>query len=432
MALGKDRGRLPDPDDQAVIIGAGRSGIAAARLLAKNRIKTRLLEQNPEALPESLKAGLEQAGIEVITGPHQFEYFSGAAFVIPSPGMPIAKLMEFLDKSEERPEIISELELAYRYLDNEPILAITGTSGKTTTASLAAAMLKKQGYTVFLGGNIGTPLSEYILDSRKADVLVLECSSFQLQGCTTFCPRVAILLNISPNHLDHHKDMAEYADAKARIFRCQDAGDLAILGPGMDQLAAQLPARTLLLSPSDNFNDMQLLGDHNRLNAEAAWQAARFFGVSRENARLAAAAFSPLPHRLENVGTFNGITYINDSKCTTVAALKVALEAFDKPVKLLAGGKFKGGDLKALVPLLREKVSQVALYGGSREYFEEAWAGAVPLSWHPTLREAVARLRGSSSKDDIILLAPATSSYDQYKDYMERGEDFRAIARGLK
>lgn len=431
MALEKTRGRLPMAGSLAVVVGAGRSGIAAATLLREHGLRARLLEQNPKAVSPEQKARLLENNIELITGPHKSEQFENASLVIPSPGMPLHELTDYLQDS--RAEVISELELAYRFLDNEPILAVTGTSGKTTTASLAAAMLKTQGYTVFLGGNIGTPLSEYVLAKRKADVLVLECSSFQLQGCTTFCPRVAILLNISPNHLDHHKNMAEYAEAKSRIFRCQEAGDLAILGEGLEAFAKDysIPARKLIIKVSDQFSNTKLLGRHNAINAEAAWQAAKFFGVSLANAQKAVANFAPLPHRLENLGYVNGVSYVNDSKCTTVAALKVALEAFDRPVRLLCGGKFKGGDLAGLIPLIREKVAQVALFGGSREYFEQAWNGIVPISWHPTLREAMARLRGSAALGDVILLAPATSSYDQYNNYLERGEDFRSVFNEL-
>lgn len=431
MALEKNRGRLPNTGELAVVVGAGRSGMAAARLLRKKGARVRLLERNSAALDSDKKARLLSEGIEYFTGDHDASQFEFATMVIPSPAMPIHELEALL--GEQRPEVVSELELAWRCLDNEPIFAITGTSGKTTTASLAAAMLKTQGYAVFLGGNIGTPLSEYVLAGRKADVLVLECSSFQLQGCATFCPRVAALLNISPNHLDHHKSMAEYADAKFRIFRCQDEGDLALFGPGLMSLKEKFPvaARKLEIKAGDNFPHRRLLGEHNALNAELAWQGARFFGVSLENARKAVASFAPLPHRLENLGVHGGVTYVNDSKCTTVAALKVALESFSQPVRLLCGGKFKGGDLKSLAPLIGEKVRQVALYGGSKEYFEEAWQGIVPMSWHETLREAVARLRGGAEQGDVILLAPATSSYDQYRDYMERGDDFRRVVSEL-
>lgn len=433
MALEKNRGRVPQKGELVVIVGAGRSGQACAELLASKGVTVRLLERDPEALSQSQQEELRANGIELLLGPHAKSQFAGAVMIVPSPGMPVSALAEYVETHDGAPEILSELELAYRYLDNEPVLAITGTSGKTTTASLAASMLKAQGYLVFLGGNIGTPLSEYLLSGRKADVLVLECSSFQLQGCTTFCPRIAALLNISPNHLDHHRDMAEYAEAKFRIFRCQDESDLAILGPGLEKIAASysIPARKLVLRESSQFDDIKLPGKHNALNAEAAWQAARFFGVSLDNAKKAVAAFAPLPHRLETVGERAGVTYVNDSKCTTVAALKVALEAFDRPVRLLAGGKFKGGDLAALAPLVAEKVREVALFGDSREYFEQAWAGIVPMSWHPTLREAVARLRGGAAMGDVILLAPATSSYDLYKNYMERGDDFRSIVSGL-
>lgn len=429
MALEKTRGRKPIKGERVVVVGAGRSGQAAAMLLAREGARTRLLERSPEALSEERKRELLARGIEVLIGPHEPGQFKGAGMVIPSPGMPLAELEKLLPKDGGAPEILSELELAWRYLDNEPVLAVTGTSGKTTTASLAAAMLKTQGYAVFLGGNIGTPLSEYVLSGRKADVLVLECSSFQLQGCSTFCPRVAILLNLSANHLDYHKDMSEYADAKFRIFRCQDEGDLAILGTGLEKVASQfsLPAREIVIGKSDSFPDSRLLGKHNGINEEAAWQACRFFGVSFENASKAVAAFAPLPHRLEKVGVVNGVTYINDSKCTTVAALRVALEAMEAPVHLLAGGKFKGGDLASLAPLLQEKAREVALYGGSREEFEKAWNGVVPISWHETLRLAMARVKGGAAPGDVVLLAPATSSYDQYRNYIERGEDFRRI-----
>lgn len=434
MALEKNRGRLPMAGELVVVVGAGRSGQAAAKLLARHGARVRLLERNPDALSRNQKDALAKQGVQTLVGEHNPGQFAGASMVIPSPGMPVSDLYRWVDKDEKGPEVISELELAWRFLDDEPVLAVTGTSGKTTTASLAAAMLKTQGYTVFLGGNIGAPLSEYLLSGRKADAIVLECSSFQLQGCSTFCPRAAILLNLSPNHLDHHKNMAEYADAKFRAFRCQDKGDLAILGPGLEAIANNflIPARRITLGKTDSFENMRLLGAHNRLNAEAAWQGCRFFGVSLENAKKAAAAFAPLPHRLENVGEIRGVAYVNDSKCTTVSALKVALESFDRPVRLLAGGKFKGGDLASLVPLLREKVVEVALFGASREHFERAWAGACPISWHENLREAVARLRGRAVSGDVILLAPAASSFDLYKNYMERGDDFRRIVSDMQ
>lgn len=430
MALEKNRGRRPGPGELAVIVGAGRSGKAAAKMLRKNGVKVRLLEKNADSLDPLQMAVLEKEGIEIITGEHKPEHFLNSSFIIPSPGIPVATLKPYF---QNRAELISEIELAWRYLDNEPILAVTGTSGKTTTASLAAAMLKSQGYSVFLGGNIGTPLSEYVLDSRTADVIVLEVSSFQLQACNTFCPRCAILLNLSPNHLDYHKSMEEYEEAKFRIFRCQDKNDLAILNSDLKESATQyaIPGLKIWLENKNRFPGSHLLGEHNQYNMEAAWQAARFFGVSEENAARAVAAFHPLPHRLEMIRELNGIRYVNDSKCTTVSALKVALEAFNKPVRLLCGGKFKGGDLKALDDLVRQKVREIGLFGASREIFEEAWKDLLPMSWSPNLAEAVHTLNEHAEPGDVILLAPATSSFDLYKNYEERGDDFRQIVKEL-
>ena len=434
MALERNRGRRIQPGELAVVVGAGRSGLAAARLLRRESARVRLLERHRNAIDLGTLADLQRAGIEVLFGEHTPELFENAAMVVSSPGLPLAALREMMGPQAQRPgcEILAEMELAWRYLDGEPVLAVTGTSGKTTTVSLAAAMLQKQGYAVFLGGNIGTPLSEYVLAGRRADVLVLEASSFQLQGCSTFCPRVGVILNISPNHLDHHKDMAEYIEAKFRIFRCQDEGDLAIMGEGLRKVAAafRLRARQQLFIPArcpQRFAESRLLGAHNVFNMEAAWLACRFFGVSEANAAAAVAAFHPLPHRLERVRRHRGVLYVNDSKCTTVAALKVALESFDQPVRLLCGGKFKGDDLAALVPLLQEKVHEVALFGGSREVFEEAWGDVVPLHWHENLEEAVTLLSSTAQKGDVVLLAPATSSFDQYENYLKRGEDFKRI-----
>lgn len=432
MASKSYRGRQPEVGETVVVIGAGRSGCAVSKLLARRNIRVRLLDRDEHAVSAAKKGELEACGIEFVSGPHKPEYFKDASFIVPSPGMPISEVHKFL-KDDHSVEIIAETEMAWRFLDDEPILAVTGTSGKTTTASLAAAMLKQQGYTVFLGGNIGTPLSEYLLDTRKADVIVLEISSFQLQGCNTFAPRAAILLNLSPNHLDYHADLREYESAKFRIFRCQSENDLAIINSSLKENSKNypIPAHVYWLKDAGTFSKMSLQGEHNRLNAEAAWQAARFFGVGLQNAQSAVDAFKPLPHRLEIVAQKNGVTYINDSKCTTVDALQAALNSFDRPVRLLCGGKFKGGNLEELAPLIREKVREVALFGASREIFEKAWKDTVPISWSKNLEGAVMELKKNACLGDIILLSPATSSYDAYKNYMERGDDFKRIVGSI-
>ncbi|MBQ7585889.1 MAG: UDP-N-acetylmuramoyl-L-alanine--D-glutamate ligase [Desulfovibrionaceae bacterium] len=430
------RGQRPKAGDLAVVLGAGRSGKAAVKLLAREGCQVRLLESNPLALSPEDQAYFQDLKVEVRIKDFESKDFLNARWVIPSPGIPKSKVEDFLDLNlvnTGQTELIAEMELAYRYLKGEPILAVTGTSGKTTTVSVAAAMLQQQGYSVFLGGNIGTPLSEYVLDGRKVDVLVLEISSFQLQTCSTFAPRVAVLLNLSPNHLDYHKDMQEYASAKYRLFRWQDANDLAVLGSDLLEFTKNfnVQAQKVFIKASDRFPETKLLGQHNRFNLEAAWQACRFFGVSLEKAKQAVAKFNPLPHRLEKVREHKSVLYVNDSKCTTVSALSVALKAFERPIRLLCGGKFKGGDLEALSPLIKAKVVEIALFGASREIFEKAYSKVVPTTWYPTLKPAVEALASSSKAQDVVLLAPATASFDLYKNYQERGQDFRSIVEAL-
>lgn len=406
----------------AVVVGAGESGIAATKLLKAVGARVRLLEKYPDRISESLRALADEGRLEIVTGDHFPEHFHGAALVVTSPGVPVSFLAPMVSDGTE---IIAELELALRYV-HEPILAVTGTSGKTTTVSLAAAMLEEAGKEVFLGGNIGTPLSLYVLGDTRADVLVLELSSFQLQGTESLKPKVAVFLNLSENHLDHHASMAEYCAAKFSIFARQKSDDLAVLPPELldSYTAGGYSARVAIFRPGNRFLSMRLLGRHNAANAEAAYLACREFGVSEAEAVRAAEAFAPLRHRLESAGVVDGVLYVNDSKSTTVDALRAALNSFESPVILLAGGKFKGGDLKSLLPLLSDRVKAVALFGASREIFEQAWSGAVALTWDPDMALALSRARALAREGDVILLSPATSSYDLYANYKERGNHF--------
>lgn len=424
------------PGSLAVVVGAGASGEAAARLLHKKGAKVRLLERNPDTVGSGLLALASELGIEIVTGPHEPAHFANASLVVPSPGVPFSMLRPLLEAAG-CPPILAEMELAYRYTD-EPILAVTGTSGKTTTVSLAAAMLEAAGKEVFLGGNIGTPFSDYVtavLNGRKkADVLVLEASSFQLMGCTTFSPQTGVLLNISPNHLDQHENMREYTEAKFSMFSRQVQADLALFGADLEDEVPlhKVGGRIEYFTRPETKWETTLLGMHNQLNIEAAYQACRGFGVSREAAEQAAAKFKPLPDRLERVGEWGGVMYVNDSKCTTVSALEVALKSMERPTLLLVGGVFKGGDLEALIPLLKEKVKVVGMFGQSREIFATAWEGVVPFFWSATLEEAMRTLRNKAEKGDTILLAPATASFDLYPNYVARGTDFRRMAEILQ
>ncbi len=421
---------------KVLVIGAGRSGRAAVRLLVELGMQVTLLES--KNIDENFQQEMQENDVRCILDALKTEYFVDVDVIIPSPGIPIASIKALLPP-DNTTEILAEMEFAYRHLQGEDILAITGTSGKTTTVSLAAAMLTAGGKKVFLGGNIGTPLCEYVLEcmqdeNAKADVLVLEASSFQLQGCVNFAPKVALLLNISENHLDYHADFEEYVTAKMQLFAKQGKDDVAIFPQNFSELCKQyqVSAQTIFFNAeSDNFMQRQLLGKHNGINIEAAWIACKELGIELKDAQKAVTEFKPLAHRLEKVRELDNVLYVNDSKCTTVDAMRVAINAFDRPIILLCGGKFKGGDLHSLRTSIEEKVKTVLLFGASREYFEKAWGGCVVMQWYPALAEAVSEGKKLAVAGDVVLMAPATASYDLYNNYMERGDHFKKLVEVL-
>ena len=371
----------------AVVVGAGASGRAAARLLTRLGATVRLLERNAGSATDDLGREAAEAGYELRLGGHGPADFAGANLVVPSPGVRAATLAPFLVDCPEA-QVVSELELASWFTDI-PVIAVTGTNGKTTTVMLISHLLEAAGRTVFTGGNIGTPLSEYVLADDSADVAVLEVSSFQLQLVRSFRPRVALLLNFSPNHLDWHADLEEYLSAKLNIFAAQRPEDTAILPVELrETLAGRRFTRAAVtwFASRGRFACPRLHGVHNQSNMEAAYLACQSFGVTEDQAKAAFADFAPAPHRLQIIGEKGGVLFVDDSKATTVTAMEAAIRSCDRPVRLLAGGVFKGGDLAALVPLLREKVASVGLFGASREVFETAFDGVVPVFHEPTLR----------------------------------------------
>ena len=419
---------------RAAVVGAGASGRAAALLLARLGAAVRLLDREPDAVAGEEARALTAAGVELVFGGHRTEHFAGVGLVVLSPGVPLPPLRPLLPAGDATPEVISELELAGRYSPGR-VVAITGTNGKTTTTGLTAHVLQNVGLRVFLGGNIGTPLSQYVLDGREADVLVLEVSSYQAQYCTSFRPDVAVLLNFSPNHLDHHASMGEYLDAKLNLFAHMEPEGLALLPAA---LRAELGdrhitrARIKWFESTDRFESERLPGAHNQANMEAVYQGTVRFGVDERCMREAVETFEPYPHRLQRVGQARGVTFVDDSKATTVDALRAALESIDGGVLLLAGGVYKGGDLASLAPLVRRKVRAVCLFGASREIFEAAWAGHVPLAWEPTMDKAMHRLMTWAEPGDTMLLSPATASFDLYENYKERGKHFQRVFEELR
>ncbi len=428
------------PGETAVVVGTGLSGLAAAALLDHLGGAVRLVDAGN--VSREVRDQAEKLGWDLRVGGHCTEQFDGAALVVLSPGVNRRKLEPWL--TGIRPErVIAELELALGFVD-EPIIAVTGTSGKTTTTTLIGRLLEAMGRRVFVGGNIGTPLSRYVLERMrseiagdaglspnpgKADNLVLEVSSFQLLNTTSLRPKVGVLLNISPNHLDYHQDMEEYLQAKLSLFALQEPEDTAVFPEEMRELVQArnvTRARTEYFGTQSHWTCPALPGRHNQANIAAAFQACQPFGLTHSTAQTVLDGFSGLPHRLQIVAERDGVVFVDDSKGTTVQALRAALEAFDRPVLLLAGGVFKGGDLAGLKSLVQRKARAVGLFGASREVFESAWADAgPPLFWEPTLEQAMDRLWLQARPGDVMLLSPATASFDLFQDYKHRGMTFQ-------
>ena len=421
-------------DKRGVVVGAGKSGLAAARLLDVLGARVRVVDSNPSLSTDVL--GEMKDSVELVTGKHEKAHFADADIIVLSPGVPVKKMADVLDGIEER-KIVSELEFASWFIQ-APVLAITGTNGKTTTTTLVSEIFRHAGIKAFTGGNIGTPLCEYLLGPDRAEVIVLEVSSFQLQNCRLFKPHVGVFLNFAANHLDYHENMAEYLGAKLTLFARMTGDDIALLHESLRPLltktfgkAAFTQGQIQWFGPTDRFGAPHLPGEHNRSNVEAAWQAVSRFGVTEGQAAEAIKNFKPLAHRIEPVREVNGVLYVDDSKATTLDAVIAAVRTFDRPVRLLMGGVWKGGDVDAFAAEVKDAVVHVGLFGGSRNILEAPLAKAFPVTWDETLSQAVMRQAGEASEGDVVLLSPATSSFDQYSSYGERGDDFKRAVEGL-
>ncbi|MGE4551466.1 MAG: UDP-N-acetylmuramoyl-L-alanine--D-glutamate ligase [Desulfovibrionaceae bacterium] len=413
------------------VVGGGVSGRAAARLAAAKGAAVRVVDANPDLDPAPFAALGPAVTLE--RGPHSPAQFADADLVVLSPGVPARKLDPFLD-DRARDRLVAEFELASWFTD-APMVAITGTNGKTTTTKVIAAVFEAAGKSVFVGGNIGTPLSESVYAGERPDVLVMEISSFQLMACRTLKPRVGILLNVSANHLDWHRDMDEYIDAKLSLFARQDESDLAILPARQRaELEPRLKTRAQVLwyEPQVRFDAPNLPGAHSVANLEAVWRAVSFLGVDEPTAARAVAAFVPPHHRIERVAEVAGVLYVDDSKATTLEAVAAAVKSFDRPVRLLMGGVYKGGDVRSLIPVFQGHVVQIGLFGAAREVFEPALRDDFDLFWAPELPAAVARLAAAARPGDVVLLSPGTASFDLYKGYAQRGDHFQGIVKAME
>ncbi len=433
---------------RVTVVGAARSGVAAAELLVRRGAAVTLSDVRAHLDDEDR---LRQAGVELELGGHVSSTFLGADLIVTSPGVPY--LHPLLEAARQAGvPVMGELELASRWLRGR-IVAITGTKGKSTTTTLTGRMLEAGGHRVLVGGNIGHALSAQVDESTEDTIHVIEASSFQLEATDTFHPWIAVLLNFSPDHLDRHSTVDEYAAAKTKIFTQQTDDDWAVLNA--DDSAALAMARTtrarrMLFSLRGNLSDgvvldgdtivrragtereplvplssIRLIGPHLVADVLAAAAVAWLAGVGAAAMTRAVEAFSGLEHALEPVGEVGGVRFVNDSKATNIEAAKRAIESFDAGVVVILGGRFKGGDFRDLLEPLESRQATVVSIGESRPLVAQALAGRVALHEANDMSAAVRTAFASASPGQTVVLAPACASFDMFRDYAERGYAFK-------
>ncbi len=448
---------------RVVVIGCGKTGVALARFFSAAGARVTVSERRPPAAIGLPAAELRSLGVALESGGHLTGTFESADLIAVSPGVPLS-LGPLAAAREKGIPVIGEIELAARFI-RQPVLAVTGTNGKTTTVTLLGDMLKASGRRVFVGGNIGRPLIDFVVQGDAADLLVLELSSFQLDTLESLRPHVSVLLNISEDHLDRYRDMAAYAASKARIFRNQQPGDSAVVNAGDRrswQLSESTAARRLSFMhgtrqdlPTDEgavigktdltfymrevggrarleLSGTHLPGAHSRENACAAAMAALAGGATLDGIRRALAGFRGLAHRLAPAGRLGGVEFVNDSKATNVDAVAKALQSFERPIVLIMGGRSKETDFSMLKPLVRGHVKQLVVMGEARQQLMDCLSAAVPTAVAEDMADAVRLARRAARRGDVVLLAPGCASFDRYSDYRQRGEDFIKQVAALK
>ena len=439
-----------------LVVGLARTGVAVARFLAGQGAKVIVTDMKDEATLAPFLEKLADLDIDYELGRHDKHTFLMADLIVVSPGVPLDIKPLLLARSQRRP-VISEIELATAFL-TVPVVAITGTNGKTTTTTLTGEIFTACGFKTFVGGNIGKPLIELVSSGEAVDRVVVELSSFQLEGTVKFRPRVAVLLNITEDHLDRYATYQEYIDAKARIFENQTSADFAVLNmddPLVAAYAGKLKARVVPTSQRQELAQgifcrdgiiafrwegreerfetasFRLKGVHNIDNIMAALAATLLMEADAGKARASVERFAGLPHRMEFVREVNGVSWYEDSKGTNVGSVVKSLESFDPPVTLIAGGKDKGGDYAPLAGLVKERVSHLILIGEAKERINLELGALTDTRLAETLEEAVELAHQLASPGGVVLFSPACSSFDMFKNYEERGERFKSLVRAL-
>ncbi len=407
------------------ILGFSRSGQEAAKLAHSLGARLRISDNSPSPNLKSdfKKLNLDNARAEF--GKHTEKFIAASQLVVLSPGIRLDSRPILWARKRNIP-VVSEIELAFRFC-RSPIVAVTGTSGKTTVTTLIGEILKLTKKRVWVCGNIGTPFSKFVLDIRKDDLVVLETSSFQLETIDKFRPHIAVFLNFSHNHLDRHADMDEYLNAKKRIFMNQTRQDYALLNygdPKVKGFAEEIKSKVVFF----NRNEDSSITNPNYL---AALAVGKIFGLDKRKCLKVLKSFKGVEHRLEFVRNINGIDFINDSKATTVLSAIWALKSIEKPIVIVAGGRDKGADFSAIRNLAKGKIKEMILIGEAKAKLKKAFRGVVKIKEQDYFSGAVKTAFNDAKKGDCVLLCPMCASFDMFKDYEERGRIFKALVHKL-
>ena len=436
---------------KVLVVGLGKTGIQTARFLIRKGAEIRASDITPfEKLPEDARK-LEKLGVKIEAGQHKNETFLWADKIVLSPGVPFG-LPPVKEAMARGIEVMSELELAWSFI-KRPVVGVSGSNGKTTTSTLIARVLEASGKKIFLGANIGTPLVQIAEDDDGFDFLILELSSFQLQGISSFRPYIGVLLNVSPNHLDHHESFDEYVESKMKLFSSQTAlewaiynGDDSVIGENAFRIKSRkipfgktpIEGGVFFDGTYVRFRDevydlrrMKLIGIHNVENAMAAIATARILECEPELIESEIVKFDPLSHRIEFVCEVSEARFYNDSKSTSPGATIRALESFPPPIILIAGGKDKGVSYGVLKDAVREKVKLLVLFGESRFRMQNELGGELETVLASTLEEAVGKALAKIAKGDTVLFSPACSSFDMFSSYEDRGRRFKEIVQNI-
>lgn len=457
-----DKGTLRGMDlsgEKVLVVGLGKSGLAAANWLVRHGAHVTVSEKQKESdLDSHLLGDLFSLGIQLELGGHMAKTFLEPDLIVVSPGVPL-DITPLAQASQKGIPIVGELELAWRYLKT-PCIAVTGTNGKSTVVKLIGDILELGGKKVFVGGNIGSPLTDYVGGEQKADYVVLEISSFQLDTIKIFSPLVALILNISPDHLDRYADYQSYARSKERIFLNQGPGQTLIVNDddprlkrlhpkngstvyryGLDneqgrhtfidngKIVVKLPGQRRLSFSLDEFS---LPGNHNSANVMAAILTSMSLSISPPALQEGIDHFKGLPHRIEFVDTIKGVAFYDDSKATNIDAAIQSINSFSRPVVLIAGGRHKGSDYLPLVNSASGRAKEAIFIGEASSLLAEAFNGRIPWNKVTSMNDAVSLAFNQAQEGDVVLLAPACSSFDMYRDFQHRGMVFKEAVKRLK